>query len=461
MPVTSSFRFMPTVTSTAHKSESSEVIGATKRKPLRSTDLTPSKRSFLLPKSPKFDSSRKFSSFSRINRKRTSILNPMSLKMYFTPRESIRLEERDRYSQLLQQHTSSIVTPSSKLFGGKSQFFSLLSRGIFRDDETEAVKSGAIMKTYLDPKLTLKSKKLLEKRESSPVRSPLQIPREIRITRDLSTLKNVPLIDLEPETEINKEVKLDDDLIIVKEIKPPGPRKNSLENEFQKSLCYSHEWLKEMTDLYYDKKKSNDDDVEIMYETKKKCQESREKHEKEFIKKVEERISQLDIAYPSPYIEATEEEEEKLPELTPEIENVIDRAFRGGPASQVLAEKFNIQITRKDIHTLAGLNWLNDEVINFYMNMLMERGKNDNYPSVYAFNTFFYSKLVKTGYTSVKRWTKKVDVFSYDLLIIPVHLGMHWCLATIDFRNKTINYYDSMHGNNNTCLTIGKNFCKF
>ncbi|RXG59468.1 hypothetical protein Avbf_16634 [Armadillidium vulgare] len=58
MPVTSSFRFMPTVTSTAHKSDSSDVISATKRKPLRSTDLTPSKRSLLPPKSPKFDLSK-------------------------------------------------------------------------------------------------------------------------------------------------------------------------------------------------------------------------------------------------------------------------------------------------------------------------------------------------------------------------------------------------------------------
>lgn len=44
------------------------------------------------------------------------------------------------------------------------------------------------------------------------------------------------------------------------------------------------------------------------------------------------------------------------------VQNIIDRAFRGGPPNQVLADKFSIQITRRDIHTLAGLNWLNDEV---------------------------------------------------------------------------------------------------
>ncbi|MPC17309.1 hypothetical protein E2C01_010160 [Portunus trituberculatus] len=38
----------------------------------------------------------------------------------------------------------------------------------------------------------------------------------------------------------------------------------------------------------------------------------------------------------------------------------------------------------------------------------MERSqKNVNYPRVYAFNTFFYPKLSKSGYHSVRRWTKK------------------------------------------------------
>nr|XP_045598991.1 sentrin-specific protease 1-like [Procambarus clarkii] len=38
------------------------------------------------------------------------------------------------------------------------------------------------------------------------------------------------------------------------------------------------------------------------------------------------------------------------------------------------------------------------------------------------------------------------------MLLIPVHLGMHWCLATIDFRDKAVRYYDSMLGNNDLCL---------
>ena len=34
-----------------------------------------------------------------------------------------------------------------------------------------------------------------------------------------------------------------------------------------------------------------------------------------------------------------------------------------------------MDITRKDIDTLKGLNWLNDEIINFYLQMIVERSK--------------------------------------------------------------------------------------
>ena len=40
----------------------------------------------------------------------------------------------------------------------------------------------------------------------------------------------------------------------------------------------------------------------------------------------------------------------------------VTQALRGGSANQVLVEGFKLQICRRDIITLSGLNWLNDEV---------------------------------------------------------------------------------------------------
>jgi sentrin-specific protease 1 len=120
---------------------------------------------------------------------------------------------------------------------------------------------------------------------------------------------------------------------------------------------------------------------------------------------------------------------------------------------ETLVEGFGLRLTQKDLHTLVDLNWLNDEVINFYMNLLIARGTSSNkYPKVYAMNTFFYPKLLSGGHSSLKRWTRKVDIFAQDLIIIPIHLNIHWCMAIIDFRDKTIIYYDSMGNNNPQCL---------
>ena len=63
------------------------------------------------------------------------------------------------------------------------------------------------------------------------------------------------------------------------------------------------------------------------------------------------------------------------------------------------------------------------------MNLLVQRSKDPGLPSVETFNTFFYPKLRSNGYSSVRRWTKKIDIFSVDILLVPVHLGVHWCLS--------------------------------
>lgn len=78
---------------------------------------------------------------------------------------------------------------------------------------------------------------------------------------------------------------------------------------------------------------------------------------------------------------------------------------------------------------LQGCQTVLLKVINFYMNLLMDRGSQGNMPKVYCFSTFFYPKLISGGHQAVRRWTKQVDLFSYQFIVIPVHLGMHWCLA--------------------------------
>lgn len=84
--------------------------------------------------------------------------------------------------------------------------------------------------------------------------------------------------------------------------------------------------------------------------------------------------------------------------------------------------------------------------------MHQRSNQNSNLPKLYIFNTFFYPKLKSNGHGSIKRWTRKVDIFDFDIILIPIHLGIHWCCAEINIKERSINYYDSLHNNNMSCL---------
>lgn len=161
-----------------------------------------------------------------------------------------------------------------------------------------------------------------------------------------------------------------------------------------------------------------------------------------------------------------DEDEEEEPNDYPDIadkQKDIYTWIGGRDAGTVLISKFNLSVTRHDIQTLQWnpLTWLNDEVINFFMELLAERSRlNEKLPKVHAMNTFFLKRLTENGYSGVRRWTRKVDIFAHDIIPVPVHKGIHWCMAIIHLKNKTIKYYDSMGAPNNPVLTALANYLK-
>jgi hypothetical protein len=84
---------------------------------------------------------------------------------------------------------------------------------------------------------------------------------------------------------------------------------------------------------------------------------------------------------------------------------------------------------------------LNDEVINGYF----KYGLQKMYEHVYVYPTFFFLKLQKEGFDGVKKWLKNVNLFVYEIILIPINLLEinHWSLLSINLKKKEINYYDS------------------
>ena len=46
----------------------------------------------------------------------------------------------------------------------------------------------------------------------------------------------------------------------------------------------------------------------------------------------------------------------------------------------------------------------------------------------------------------------QVDIFTANLIMIPVHLGSHWALAIVDNQRCKVEYYDSLQYNGSPCL---------
>lgn len=133
------------------------------------------------------------------------------------------------------------------------------------------------------------------------------------------------------------------------------------------------------------------------------------------------------------------------------------------PDSTVLGEVENVQLCAKDLRTLQGNTWLNDEVVNFYCALLRERSQEQlqrgaRAPSLHVFSSFFWTRLTAAppyyDYAGVRRWTKAVDIFAFDLLLIPLnHYNTHWSLCAVFVRDRCIAHFDSLGGDSTVIFT--------
>ncbi|GFT78683.1 sentrin-specific protease 6 [Nephila pilipes] len=107
-----------------------------------------------------------------------------------------------------------------------------------------------------------------------------------------------------------------------------------------------------------------------------------------------------------------------------------------------------IELSNEDIMCLNVPKCLNDNILNFYLqctfNEILTPSQRER---TYLFNSYFFTSLIRpqtsTGnikqnrHNLVKRWTRKVDIFSHDFIIWPVNYGnKHWCIVVACYPNK-------------------------
>ncbi|CAL8087334.1 unnamed protein product [Orchesella dallaii] len=124
------------------------------------------------------------------------------------------------------------------------------------------------------------------------------------------------------------------------------------------------------------------------------------------------------------------------------------------PGSAVLfyqgKNNVKMSICPNDISCLGHSQFLNDQIIDFWLAVIQtELLNDDDKKRTFVFDSFFYSKLTEKvkkrtaeegsmsagerRHARVKKRTKNVDIFEKDFLIVPINENYHWFIAIICF----------------------------
>ncbi|TGZ79269.1 cysteine proteinase [Ascodesmis nigricans] len=119
--------------------------------------------------------------------------------------------------------------------------------------------------------------------------------------------------------------------------------------------------------------------------------------------------------------------------------------------------KFRITIAGHDLVKLCPNQWLNDNIIDFYINLITEREKAKG-RKVEGMTTHFFTTFERNGYQKVARWlsrkTKEYcrkNIMELDTLLIPINIGgAHWTLGVIAPKQKRVEFWNSLKSSNHS-----------
>lgn len=94
-----------------------------------------------------------------------------------------------------------------------------------------------------------------------------------------------------------------------------------------------------------------------------------------------------------------------------------------------------------DLWRLDDDEFLNDSLVGFFLRYLEHQLETQNpnvYKKMYFFNSYFYDTLIKgmkgkkgVNYDGVAKWTRSINIFSRDFVVVPVNENLHWYVAII------------------------------
>ncbi len=143
--------------------------------------------------------------------------------------------------------------------------------------------------------------------------------------------------------------------------------------------------------------------------------------------------------------------------LSTEELRIVTTARGNGRSMEVLAKYKNDEVKRSSMQTLNPREWVNDEIVNYYLKVCLAR-RDETLSELtgrkrsHFFNSHFMAQMFPGGgeynCNNVKSWSKNVpgkDIFELKYIICPINYNnKHWTTAVIFMEEKQIKYYDSL-----------------
>lgn len=92
-----------------------------------------------------------------------------------------------------------------------------------------------------------------------------------------------------------------------------------------------------------------------------------------------------------------------------------------------------IEIRVEDYEKLDTGQWLNDSLVDMWMQWISRHITCKRSSNVHFFTSHFYTTLASEGVNGVKSWTakKNIDIFEKRLIFIPINKTLHWSLCVV------------------------------
>ncbi|XP_071950565.1 uncharacterized protein [Antedon mediterranea] len=116
--------------------------------------------------------------------------------------------------------------------------------------------------------------------------------------------------------------------------------------------------------------------------------------------------------------------------------------------------KFSVNLD--DLLSLISPGWISDAIVNAYLSLIAFQKNLQDEGHVFVLPTHIATRW---NNPHISPWlAKKVVLFKYEWILVPIHVPQHWILLVAHVPSKSVSVLDSLQGNNDAHIQYFSNY---